>query len=177
MKTVIGIIKQTDNKPNANKKITFALKDRYGKEVAAMSRDGEIVSTQEVTTDENGSFSVKLESLDAFMCEYSYEMSFEGKINPIKLYVYGVLGLEIDYKKCLLKEPNLRMFYELVEQTHEYKFTADMETLFNTFFVGENEFFKQEEMSLVDMFIKNADSKIASEVMIALDNHLATIGV
>lgn len=177
MKTVTGTIKQTDNQPYANKKITFALQDRYGRDVAAMSRDGEIISVQEVITSSVGTFSVRLESLDAFVFDYNYKMSFDGSIQPLKLFVYGALDTTVDYKKCLLKEPNLRMFYEFVEQTQEYRFIRNPETLFDTFFAGENEFFQQDEMSLVGMFIKNADGKIASEAMIALDEHLATIGV
>lgn len=177
MKTIIGTIKQTDNKPYANKKVSFALQDRYSKDVAAMSRDGEIISTQEVTTDAEGAFSVRLESLDAFVCEYSYKMSFDGTMQPLRLYVYGALDMEVDYKTCLIKEPNLKMFYEFVERDGSFIFQFGIEKIFDVFFAGENEFFKQEEMSLVDMFVKNADGKIASEVMIALDKHLATIGV
>lgn len=175
MKNITGTVIQTNNQPYANKKIVFALQDRYERNVAAMSKDGQIIASQEVTTDANGAFSVFLESLDAFKFDYFYKMSFDGTIAPLKLFVYGGLAAVVDYKKCLLKQPRLDMFYEFVEQTQEYRFTTDMELLFETFFAGENEFFKQDENNLIETYIKYADGKIDNDAVMALDEYLATI--
>ena len=175
MKNITGTIIQTNNQPYANKKVVFALQDRYERNVAAMSKDGQIIASQEVTTDVNGAFSVSLESLDAFRFDYFYKMSFDGTILPLKLFVYGGLDATVDYKKCLLKQPRLDMFYEFVERSGAFVFNAGIENIFDTFFAGENEFFKQDENNLIETYVKYADEKIASDAMASLDTHLATI--
>lgn len=141
MKNIIGTITQTNNQPYASKKITFALQDRYERNVAAMSKDGQIIASQEVTTDASGAFSVSLESLDAFKFDYFYKMSFDGTILPLKLYVYGGLDATVDYKKCLLKQPRLDMFYEFIERDNSFVFQLGIENIF--------ELFLQEKMSFL----------------------------
>lgn len=175
MKNITGTIIQTNNQPYASKKITFALQDRYERNVAAMSRDGQIIASQEVTTDIDGTFSVSLESLDAFKFDYFYKMSFDGTIAPLKLYVYGGLDATVDHKKCLLKQPRLDMFYEFVERDGSHIFNMGIENTFELFFAGENEFFKQDEQNLVDMFVKFADGKIESDAIRALDEYLGSL--
>lgn len=175
MKNITGTIIQTNNQPYASKKITFALQDRYERNVAAMSKDGQIIASQEVTTDINGTFSVSLESLDAFKFDYFYKMSFDGTILPLKLYVYSGLSSIVDYKKCLLKQPRLDMFYEFVERNSTFVFQAKIEDIFNLFFAGENEFFKQDENNLINTFMKYADGDIDSDAMRALDEYLGSL--
>lgn len=175
MKNITGAIIQTNNQPYASKKITFALQDRYERNVAAMSKDGQIIASQEVTTSASGTFSVYLESLDAFKFDYFYKMSFDGTILPLKLYVYGGLAALVDYKKCLLKQPKLDMFYEFVERNSTFVFQAKIEEIFNLFFAGENEFFKQDENNLINTFIKYADGDIDSDAMRALDEYLGSL--
>lgn len=175
MKNITGTIIQTNNQPYASKKITFALQDRYERNVAAMSKDGQIIASQEVTTDINGTFSVSLESLDAFKFDYFYKMSFDGTILPLKLYVYSGLSSIVDYKKCLLKQPRLDMFYEFVERNNTFIFSVGIENLFEIFFAGENEFFKQDENNLINTFIKYADGEMDSDAMRALDEYLGSL--
>ena len=175
MKNITGTIIQTNNQPYANKKVVFALQDRYERNVAAMSKDGQIIASQEVTTDANGAFSVFLQSLDAFKFDYFYKMSFDGTILPLKLYVYGGLDASVDYKKCLLKQPRLDMFYEFVEHNSTFLFQAKIEDIFEIFFAGENEFFKQDENNLINTFVKYADGEIASDAMQALDEYLGSL--
>lgn len=179
MKNIIGTILQTNNQPYASKKIIFALQDRYERNVAAMSKDGQIISSQLVVTEADGSFSVSLESLDAFAFDYFYKMSFDislaPSLTPLKLYIYGGLDAVVDYKKCLLKQPRLDMFYELVERDGSFIFNKNIENSFDNFFAGENCFFKQEEHNLVNCFISFADDKMESDVMRAIDEYLATI--
>lgn len=175
MKNITGRIIQANNQPYASKKITFALQDRYERNVAAMSSDGQIIASQEVTTDANGAFSVFLASLDAFKFDYFYKMSFDGSVAPFKLYVYGGLTSVVDYKKCLLKQPRLDMFYEFVERDGSFVFNKYIEKIFEIFFAGENEFFKQEEHNLISTFADFADGKIDSDAMRALDEYLGSL--
>ena len=93
MKNITGVIIQTNNQPYANKKIVFALQDKYERNIAAMSKGGQIIASQEVTTDANGPFTVFLQSLDAFKFDYFYKMSFDATLPPMKLYVYGGLNV------------------------------------------------------------------------------------
>ena len=172
MKNLIG------NIPNyVNKKITFSLLDRYENLAYGITEDGEYHSLVETTTDANGNFSVSLESLDRFRFDMTYKMSFEDNRPSLKLYVYGSNQEPVDYKKFLIKQPNLSTFYEYVEKNGDYIFVLEIEKIFEIFFAGENDFFKQHEHNLVETYIKYADDKIESEAMKELDKYLATIGV
>lgn len=172
MKNLIG------NIPNyVNKKITFLLLDRYENSTYGITENGVYHSSVETTTDANGNFSVSLESLDRFRFDMTYKMSFEDNRLPLKLYVYGSNQEPVDYRKFLIKQPNLSTFYEYIEKNGDYIFVLGIEKIFDMFFAGENDFFRQHERNLMETYIKYADGKIESEAMKELDKYLATIGV